>query len=281
MGCRLERSRQWAIRCHHEASLYEKNSFVTLTYNNASLPASAEAGQPPTGTLVKRHLQLFLKRLRKNYQGHTAVQRDDGSWHYPIRFYSCGEYGPMKGRPHYHLCIFNYEPSDLRFHKRDPETGIDTYTSKILEKTWTHGFTLTGQVTFESAAYVARYIMEKISGDQSTTHYETVDNQTGEVFQLLPEFTMMSLKPGIGKHWYDQYKSDVYNQDFVVIKGKKMRPPRYYDRLLEAEDPARFHSLKHTRLRNAEQHADDNTPARLQVRETIQKARLNLLPRNL
>ena len=267
-GCRLERSRQWAIRCHHEASLHEDNSFVTLTYNDASLPNDPELGQAPSGTLVKSDFQRFMKRLRK----HSGAG---------IRFYMCGEYGPKLGRPHYHACIFNYKPPDLRFHKRDPETQIDTYTSNTLSRIWGKGFTLTGQVTFESAAYVARYIMEKISGSKSAIHYETADPITGEIFKLLPEFTMMSLKPGIGHNWFNQYKEDVYNDDYVIIKGKKMRPPRYYDRLLEAEDPKRYAALKSARVHNAQQHAHDNTPARLQVRETIQNARLNHLPRNL
>lgn len=268
MGCRLERSRQWAIRCHHEASMHDANSFVTLTYNDQHLPNNPEENQPPSGSLVKRHLWLFMKRLRNNYGA-------------GIRFYACGEYGPKLGRPHYHLCIFNFEPPDLRFHKQDPETKITLYTSESLTQIWGKGHVLTGNVTFQSAAYVARYIMDKINGQTADTHYEKADQKTGQIFKLLPEFTNMSKRPGIGKSWYDQYKAEVYDRDFVVIKGKKMRPPRYYDKLLEAEDPVRYNALKSARVRNAELHADDNTPARLQVRETIQRTRLNHLPREL
>ena len=57
IGCRIERSRQWAIRCVHEAQLYEANCFITLTYAPEHLPKN--------GSLVLEHFQKFMKRLRK------------------------------------------------------------------------------------------------------------------------------------------------------------------------------------------------------------------------
>lgn len=57
IGCRLEYSRQWAVRLMHEAQLHTQNCFLTLTYRDADLPAR--------GVLTKRHWQLFAKRLRK------------------------------------------------------------------------------------------------------------------------------------------------------------------------------------------------------------------------
>lgn len=59
IGCRLERSRQWAMRCVHEASLHDDNCFVTLTYNDQHIPSDAG--------LRHRDYQLFMKRLRKAY----------------------------------------------------------------------------------------------------------------------------------------------------------------------------------------------------------------------
>jgi len=265
-GCRIERSRQWAIRCFHEASLHEDNTFATLTYNNENLPNDPDLNQPYTGTLVPRDFQLFMKRLRKEYGA-------------GIRFYACGEYGELNQRPHYHTCLFNFDPGDLTLFKiRD---GIRYYTSDNLDQIWKMGFTLSGAVTFQSAAYVARYIMKKINGPMSTQHYEMVDQETGQITNKIPEYTTMSRMPGIGKHWYDKFKTDVFPSDEIIINGKKVRPPRYYDQRYEITDLDNYTRIKRKRIHNAKLHAHDQTSARLKVRETVQNARLKLLPRNL
>ena len=207
-----------------------------------------------------------MKRLRKK---HGAG----------IRFYGCGEYGEKLGRPHYHVCLFNFDPSDKKPFKEN--RGEILYTSNDLDQLWGKGFTLTGAVTFKSAAYVARYITKKISGAGADQHYETVSPDTGEIFQLLPEFTTMSRRPGIGKKWLDTYKTDIYDHDFVVINNKKMRAPRYYDQQIEISDPQEMVDLKRKRKRAALKHADNNTPDRLKVREKIQNRRADLLRRNL
>lgn len=137
-GCRLERSRQWAIRCMHESSLHEFNSFITLTYAPKHLP--------PGGTLVLKHWQQFMYRLRKKYgKG--------------IRFFHCGEYGEKLGRPHYHAILFGLDFADKT--KWKMRRGYQTWRSKSLEKLWPFGHSEIGSVTFESAAYVARYILKK------------------------------------------------------------------------------------------------------------------------
>jgi len=51
VGCRLERSRQWAMRCMHEASLHEENIFITLTYNPENLPEGNTLKKNITKTL--------------------------------------------------------------------------------------------------------------------------------------------------------------------------------------------------------------------------------------
>lgn len=264
LGCRLERSRQWAIRCVHEASLHSDNCFVTLTYADEHLPLGS--------SLKKREFQLFMKRLRKR---HGAG----------IRFYGCGEYGEENARPHYHVCLFNYDPSDkILFSVRKK---IQLYKSADMDDLWGKGGTRTGDLTFESAAYVARYIMKKITGPGSASHYETVDPGTGEIINREPEFTTMSRggkyqsKGGIGKAWYDQYSADVYNHDFVVFNGKKMRSPRYYDRQFELKNPVAYKRLRNKRLAKAKNQAADNTPDRLRVREKVSEAKLEKLPRNL
>lgn len=258
IGCRLERSRQWAIRCSHEASLWQDNCFITLTFSNEHLPENL--------SLDVRDYQLFMKRLRKKYGQN-------------IRFYHCGEYGEKYKRPHYHACLFNFDFPDKRLFKE--LNGNKLYTSNSLQELWPFGYSTIGDVTFQSAAYVARYIMKKITGEEAALHYERVHPETGEIFQVKPEYTTMSRRPGIGSGWFERYRTDVYPDDFVVINGVKMRPPKFYDSQYEALDEMSFKRIKRKRKTTAKKHADNNTPDRLAVRKQVQEARLRLLPRNL
>ena len=260
VGCRLERSRQWAIRCVHEASLHENNCFITLTFNNENL----ERRDNPW-SLDVRDFQLFMKRLRKKFGKN-------------IRFFHCGEYGENFGRPHYHACLFNFDFPDKELWRIS--NGCRLYISESLSKLWPYGFVTIGDVTFESAAYVARYILKKVTGDNAENHYQWTDEETGEIHPRKPEYTTMSRRPGIGKGWFDLYTSDVYPSDFVVINGKKMRPPKYYDKLYETERPYEFEEIKCNRVENARIHAENNTYDRLTVREKCKLEQIKRLPRN-
>lgn len=266
VGCRLERSRQWAVRCMHEAQLHDFNVFVTLTYNDENLPTNL--------SLEYRDFQLFMKRLRKYYAG------------VPIRYYMCGEYGEDFQRPHFHACLFNCFFADRQYHAKLP-SGSKLYTSKILETLWPYGFSSIGDVTFESAAYVARYVMKKRTGPQAESHYERVDWATGEIIQVKPEFNRMSLKPGIGAEWFDKYRDDVYSRsldhekDFVVMNGKKMKPPRYYDTLLKRAEDFASDYIEFFRAERAKKFGDNNSPERLAVREKVAEAALKLKVRSL
>lgn len=258
IGCRIDRSRMWAIRCLHEASLYEHNCFVTLTYSSEHVPAF--------GQLEKRALQLFLKRLRKV----------GGSG---IRFYACGEYGEKMGRPHFHLCLFNYDFSDKAIWSvRD---GVRLYTSELLARLWPYGFSTVGDVTFESAAYVARYVMKKITGDAAEAHYTHLVPETGELVCIPSEFTVMSRRPGVGKPWLDRYQSDVFPRDYVVVRGKKCKVPRYYDSIYEQSDVFKMFDMKMNRIARGKLYQEDFTPARLAVREQVHASKLHFLKRTL
>lgn len=258
VGCRLERSRQWAIRCFHEAQMHEDNCFITLTYAPEHLPEDR--------SLDVTHFQKFMKRLRKRY----------GSG---IRFFHCGEYGEKFFRPHYHACIFGLDFDDKVLWKYS--NGVPLYVSDSLAELWPFGFSSIGEVTFESAAYVARYIMKKVTGDMAEGHYRFVDPDTGEVHDLKPEYTTMSRRPGIGASWLAKYQGDVFPSDEVVIRGRRMKPPKYYSRQYEFNEPGNWVEVRRKRLQKARAHSDDNTPARLKVREQVQLAKLDLLPRNL
>lgn len=264
-GCRLERSRQWAIRCVHEGQLYSMNSFITLTFDDEHLLKLC-----PTGSLDVTLFQDFMKRLRFTLFDKFGVR---------IRFFHCGEYGEKYGRPHYHACIFGFDFPDKEPFKY--VNGIILYRSKLLESVWTFGYSSIGTVTFESAAYVARYIMKKINGKLESYHYEyAVDSDTGEVLMRKPEYTTMSRNPGIASRWFDKYKSDVYPHDFLFLRERKIRPPKYYDGLYEAVG-GDLDVLKRKRRFASRKFLVDQTPERLAVREKIQLLKLDMLPRNL
>lgn len=261
IGCRLERSRQWAVRCVHESSLHADNCFITLTYDNSNLPSD--------GSLDISHFQKFMKRLRKRLG--KAGKR--------VRFFHCGEYGETFGRPHYHACLFGYDFPDKELYKE--VNGCKLYTSKILQELWPFGFSTIGDVTFESAAYVARYVMKKVTGPMAEDHYSRVDLDTGEVFSISPEYVTMSRRPGIGAGWLDKFEGDVYPSDFLVLRGVKMRPPRFYDNRYELVDPVALDKLKAKRCREGKKFVDNSTPERLHVREVVQRARLTQLKRSV
>jgi len=260
VGCRLERSRQWAIRCVHESQMHEHSLFVTLTYSDEHLPEDS--------SLDYRHFQLFMKRLRKHFVGTT------------IRFYMCGEYGDETLRPHYHACLFGVFFADRRKIGQSSDGSV-LYTSHTLESLWGKGNVSFGDVTFESAGYVARYICKKVTGLRAAAHYEVVCPVTGEIFQRKPEFSQMSLKPGIGYSWFEKYKAEVYPLDRIVIRGREMKPPKYYDKLLELESNFLSDDLEYSRYQRAVMRKDDNTEARLAVREKCAKAKLSFKLRSL
>jgi hypothetical protein len=262
VGCRLERSRQWAVRCVHEASLYERNCFVTLTFNDKSL---LEREAPMS--LDIRDFQLFMKRLRFEFGN-------------GIRFFHCGEYGDRFRRPHYHACIFNFDFPDKFFWKES--NGCRLYTSEILSRLWPFGFSSIGDVTFESAAYVARYIMKKEYGKRADEHYLIVDEDTGEGYFRKPEYTSMSRRPGIGSKWFDKFYKDCYPNDYVVMLGRgKCRPPRYYDSKFELLHEDVYLDLKQARVEAAEVYSLDQSPERLIVKGKVASAKLALFGRNV
>ena len=258
IGCRLDKSRDWAIRCVHEAQMHEDNCFITLTYNEENLPRD--------GSLVKEHFQKFMKKLRKKHD-------------HKIRYFQCGEYGENLRRPHYHACLFGHDFADKTLFQN--KNGHDLYVSEQLNTTWGKGFATIGTMTFETAAYTARYVMKKITGDNAREHYQTFNIETGEIFQIQTEYTTMSRRPGIGQTWYDKYKNDLFPRDECIIDGRTMKPPRYYAKIYQQEHPRQHEQMIQNRKRFFEQHKKDTTWQRLQDREKVKHAQLNQLPRHL
>lgn len=242
----------------HEAQMHENNCFVTLTYSDQSVPADYG--------LRYSDYQKFIRSLRKA--------------HGKVRFYMCGEYGEQLLRPHFHAALFGFDPPD-REYLRTTESGAKLYTSATLSKHWPHGHVSVGDVTFESAAYIARYVMKKANGKLAEEVYARTNPVTGETWKVLPEFTRMSLKPGIGATWLEKYQSDVYPNDAVLVNGRFVRPPRYYDQQMEAKHPEILESLQVGREQRARATACDSTPDRLKSRELVTRAKLNFKKRKI
>lgn len=260
--CRLKRSREWAVRCVHEASLHRDNCFLTLTYRDDDKAVS----------LNYADFQGFMKRLRARFP------RDR------IGFFACGEYGetnPATGckdggryRAHFHAILFNFN-----FPDRVPVRMLgrsDLERSDLLEELWRHGHCKIGAVSFESAAYVARYAMKKINGQTAKSVY-TVITEDGEMIERRPELLVMSKRPGIGKRWFEKFGKGVYASDSVVCRGVEMQPPRYYDKLLPE---VVLGMVQRERAGQAEEHWQDHTRERNAVRDVVVRAGLKQVNRD-
>lgn len=268
LGCRLDYSRAWAVRCVKEAELHDENCFITLTYDDENLPEGP--------TLIKRDFQLFMKKLRKE----ISPQR--------VRFYMCGEYGEKYGRPHYHAVLFGYDFPDKEPIGRSNQYGKNLdqlYSSAMLQNIWKKGFVSVGAVTFESAAYVARYVMKKVTGEKADQHYKKIgtDNQT--IIDAIPEYTTCSRRPGIAADWFEQYgKNECYPSDTITYrKGQKIvevKIPKYFDTLFELYSPTEMEEVKNKRVEKAKKYSKDTTPERLNVRQKVKAAQIRDLKRN-
>ena len=244
----------------HEAQTSGQSCFVTLTYDDAHLPSD--------GSLVHRHFQLFMKRLRKRFHPHN------------IRFYMSGEYGPLNLRPHYHACIFGTNFLSDRIRAGTSASGAVYFESRELSTLWGMGRASVQDLTIETAGYCARYIMSKVTGDLAESHYESTDAD-GVITRRRPEYNAMSLRPGIGFAWFSKYGRDVYPHDFVVAGGVTKRPPKFYDKLKKRVDPLGLEPITHAReLRGRAAHAD-NTDERRRVREQVNQARIRNQKRDL
>lgn len=239
--------------------MHSENCFITLTYN--------EENHVPS--LDYTHFQKFIRKLRK-----TTGKK--------IRFYMAGEYGDTYGRPHFHACLFGYRPKDLKLLSKSP-SGSLLYTSELLSMAWTtptgisRGYVSVGDVTFESAAYIARYILKKQTGRNAEQHYQAVDSRTGELTSINQEFNRMSLKPGIGATFLEKYHPDIYPKGQVIHNGQKMKPPKYYDKYFKKINPDQYEDLQHERLTSF--NYSDNTTPRLLDKEKVTKSKLSLKKR--
>lgn len=197
LECLQKYSNEWALRCALEAKKYVDNCFLTLTYEKCG------------DTLVKKHLQSFIKRLRERIE---PVK---------IRFFGCGEYGSQGLRPHYHLIIFGWKPNDLDI----LSTKAKLFRSQFVENVWhggedispyKQGFVSVGvDVNEFTAKYCAKYLakLNKVKDG------------------CIKPFTLMSRKPGIA---FDSITSDLLEKG-LFVNGKRQVLPRYFEKVLEKD----------------------------------------------
>lgn len=188
IACRLNKVRDWTLRLMHEAKFHDKMVFLTLTYDENHLPEGR--------TLVKKHAQDYLKRLRY-YCGN-------------VRFFLCGEYGDQYSRPHYHLIVFGIDKDNPVFKgkKYDVKGGVFYVKSPV----WNFGTTYIGEVSYNSCRYVASYVNKKVFGKGSKGYYEKKG--------IIPEFTLMSRRPGIGSDFVNFTEPLLFGNHSLFIKVK-------------------------------------------------------------
>lgn len=184
--CRLNKAREWSVRIMDEVQHSRVSCFVTLTYSDENLPKN--------GTLVVKDCQKFFKRLRKN-SGREC------------RYYLGAEYGDLGRRPHYHVCLFGFSREDY----------------DIINKAWGLGYISIGDVSYDSASYVARYTEKKLYGDFAVDYVGR---------GVIPEFALMSRRPGIGSVVLDKNSDFLKRNGFAIVKGRKVSLPRYYSQRL-------------------------------------------------
>lgn len=226
LECRLHRASEWALRCCHEMKSHDRGIFLTLTYNDDNLPSN--------GTLVKKHVQDFIKRLRRyiDYYG-------DGT---KIRYLCAGEYGDLFFRPHYHLLVFGYYPSDPRLLHGLQKIGKNSlFTSPTLAKLWGKGHISFGAITFESARYTCQYALKKQTGENAAYYEER---------GVIPEFMICSNRNGIGYDFVFEH-DNMFERGYLTMNGKKMGIPRYYQKICEREIPDYYATFKEKRRMSA------------------------------
>ena len=250
IGCRIRQREDWTTRIELEARDYPKEEvwFITLTYDDDHVPGMivktgeimrkvqytwkpGEKRPDSVQILLYEDIQKFLKRLRKAYRG-------------KLRYFVAGEYGEQTARPHYHMILYGWKPTDLENLYKIHHNGY--YNSKWMSELWGMGQIQIAQAVPETYRYVAGYVTKKmyeIDGKKANAYYE--------LGQTKP-FACMSLKPGLGAHYYQEHKAEIWRQGYIqCTNGKRAQIPRYYEKQMEAENPKRLWRIKQNRQKNA------------------------------
>lgn len=278
-GCKMDYAKTWSTRLMHESRLYEKNCVITLTYDEKNLPID--------GSLEKQHVSKFMKDLRKkfSYQRYIkfkwlktklkvkTMHKEQFIYERRIRFFAAGEYGYSGFRPHYHVCLFNFDFPDKEFIGKT-RSGSNEYVSKILNQIWGKGITTIGDFDIKSASYVSRYVIKKQYVDEHYLNYDT-----GCIRQ--PEFVLMSRNGGLGLDWFKMWSYDVYPNDRIYLDGHFVKPPRFYDKKLELTNKKVYDEIKELRAKYALKNVANSTKERLATRRFLLQERIKRLKRGI
>lgn len=258
LKCRQRTANEKALRMAHEALMQEAEGnpscFITLTYNPKNIPPvyNDEGDLVGYGDINYRHIQLFIKRLSIRVK--RKISRD-----IKIKYFAAPEYGTRFKRPHYHIVIIGFCPTDLQKLKRKGKYPL--YRSPLIESLWydedtgdSLGYSSVGSLTMLSALYVSKYAMKRAIGKyEKDEKLLRVNPETGEKFYVSPERSRSSTR--LGKTWFEKYKKPdiiLYDDDamtnnvtttniskgFITFDGKKFSIPSYYKKLLKESDPA-------------------------------------------
>ena len=170
-----------------EASQYEDNCFLTLTYGDEHLPSG--------NNLDPLALTLFLKRLRKFF---------DTKFGRKFRYFGVGEYGDESERPHYHLALFGF-PNCQRGRTSPRRNGSCCEICDSVRSVWGLGNVYLGSLEQQSASYVAGYVTKKLTAKDDP-----------RLEGRHPEFARMSNRPGIGAGVMDEVASTILTQELEI-----------------------------------------------------------------
>lgn len=217
-ACQIQKRKDMSVRLAHEASQHEECCFITLTYDEDNVPLTKEGYK----TLLPSDVQKFMKRLRRHLEYVPKKSRGVRDHVSKVRYFAVGEYGGKTHRPHYHLIIFGWKPSDAEPFKT--HNGKPVYRSRQIEKLWPFGFSSFSEVNPYVAKYCARYVTKKFS------RLETADTRDKVV---VPEFVLQSTRDGaIGASWFDKYGVDACGCGLCTLRVdrhiQKCSIPKYY-----------------------------------------------------
>jgi hypothetical protein len=256
-ACILNRAGDTARRAYDEFKSHNQiGMFITLTYDENNIPLC--------GHYNERDIVLFVKKLRKISPS--------------LRTLGVAEYGDKTHRPHFHLLVFGHIFED-RKHLRNTDSthtghSYDIFTSKTLEKNWTHGISEFGSVTEQSCSYVARYMFKKNKKQKDGVFCETCKNQK----PLKSKIVCRSRRPGLGALYCDKYFSRERLRAFSKSDVKESLPRYYVDRLckgLSRDDRALL-----TPGTDFTKNRDHERKERLDALKEINKTKLQNLKRN-
>lgn len=211
-ACKEAYRADWSVRCDMEARYHKDNCFLTLTYRPEVCPKYVSKG----------HIRRFIRKLRS--QGINCS------------YFSCGEYGELNGRPHYHIILFGYFPPDaVLVPGAKTKSGFEVYHSVFLDKVWNKGFVDVNNFSQDTAFYVAGYVNKK------TGNYDG----------------FLNMSNGLGyQYMIDNFHELFKSRSYIARSGRVHFLPRAFKRICEKlgyfheEDPLTVINLR--KIENSE-----------------------------